>query len=304
MKFKLKPLLSLLSLILTVLLFSNDAHASNTITAATGAGAILSRMEQEAFDNFDGDMLTFDPETVMGYDDEDGYDVDDSYDLADGYSKPKAARRQKAMSALSQVDIVLDNTAISATTTIELFNYLRSNTTIRNTSYNASTFEPYVYDKTFLRATPASGQLLSDAQLIYWRSDGSLVYNTTTGAAAVAGAVACIISCTQVPYRVIHEATRNNALYISKFRLSVKTAPQIDQSFNYFKNSFIGGVTINNIAPRSEFKPNQFQSLIVDVPMNIVIDAERGLSYTLVSQEKVTITMFFKFKRGNEGAHS
>jgi hypothetical protein len=244
--------------------------------------------------------MNFDPETVMGYDDEDGYDVtDDGYDLADSYKGARKPMKRRSLSALSQIDIVIDNSAIGAVTTVELFNYLRSNTTIRNTTYNGTTFEPYVFDKTFLRASPASGNALSDAQMIYWRSDGSLVYNTTAGSGATMGTNACIISCTQVPYRVIHEATRNNLLYIEKFRLSVLHGTQIDQSFTYFKNTFLGGVTSNNIAPRSEFKPNQYQTLIVDVPMKIGIDAERGLSYSLIAQEKVTITMFFRFERGN-----
>lgn len=289
---RLKNVLGLLAMICSIFL------ATHTNGASLMAGGAFARMEEASFDSFDPEIMNFDPETVMGYDDEDGYDVDeDGYDLADSY-KGKRQMKKRSLSALSQIDIVIDNSAISAVTTVELFNYLRSNTMIRNTTYNATTFEPTTFDKSINRAA-ANSSVLSDAQMIYWRSDGSLVYNTTTGVGTAMGTAACIISCTQVPYRVIHEATRNNLLYIEKFRLSVKTSAQIDQSFTYFKNTFLGGVTSNNIAPRSEFKPNQFQTLIVDVPMKIGIDAERGLSYSLVSQEKVTITMFFRFERGN-----
>ena len=136
--------------------------------------------------------------------------------------------------------------------------------------------------------------------MIYWDKLGNLIYNTTTGAAAAMGTAFCKISCPQVPFRVLHEATRNNLLYIEKARLSVKSAAQIDQPFNLFKNTFMGGTKSNQIAPRSEFKPNQFQSLIVDVPFKTSIDAETGMSYTLISQEKVTISLFFRFIRGNE----
>lgn len=289
-------ILSIFGLILTLAAFLHSHEAGATVSTAMAIPTAVRSMENYAFDTYDPDFYdpeTYDPNSEM-YDDEgEGYDLSDSY---------APSRRKMANAKLAQLDIVIDNTAISATTTVELFNYLRSNTTIRNTTYNATTFEPYVFDKTFLRATPASGQLLSDAQLIYWRSDGSLVYNTTAGTGSTAGAVACIISCPQVPFRVLHEATRNNLLYIEKARLSVKTSAQIDQPINVFKNSFLGGTKTNQIAPRAEFRPNQFQSLIVDVPMKLSVDAETGFSYTLISQEKVTMTLFFKFLRGNESS--
>lgn len=265
----------------------------------------VSRMERFAFDNFDTfDPEMFDPEM---YDPSNAseasfYDDEDGYDLPDGYSnKPRMVKRNRIKSApLAQLDIVIDNSAISASTTVELFNVLRSNTLIQNTTYNSTLFAPNTFDNLFLRATPASGQALSDAQLIYWDKLGNLVYNTTVGTAAAMGTALCKISCPQVPFRVLHEATRQNLLWIEKIRFSVKTAAQIDQPLNIFKNTFLGGTKSNQIAPRSEFKPNQFQSLIVDVPVKSAIDAETGMSYTLLSQEKVTLSCFFRFVRGNE----
>lgn len=268
----------------------------------------VKRMENHAFDNFD----TFDPDmfdpTLDSYDPSGAtetsyYDEDmEGYDLADNYSSNRrvASKRQIKSQPLAQLDIVIDNSAISASTTIELFNVLRSNTLIQNTTYNTTSYAPNTFDNMFLRNTPATGQALSDAQLIYWDKLGNLIYNTTTGAAAAMGTAFCKISCPQVPFRVLHEATRNNLLYIEKARFSVKTAPQIDQPVNIFKNTFLGGTKSNQIAPRSEFKPNQYQQLIVDVPFKTSIDAETGMSYTLVSQEKVTISLFFRFIRGNE----
>lgn len=266
----------------------------------------VSRMERFAFDNFDTfDPEMFDPEMydASGATDANFYDDEDGYDLPDGYGQPRrrASRKQIMNSPLAQLDIVIDNSAISAATTVELFNVLRSNTLIQNTTYNTTLFKPQTFDNTTLRSTPASGQLLEDAQMIYWDKLGNLVYNTTTGASnTTMGAAICKISCPQVPFRVLHEATRNNLLWIEKIRFSVKTAAQIDQPLNIFKNTFLGGTKSNQIAPRSEFKPNQFQSLIVDVPVKTAIDAETGISYTLVSQEKVTLSCFFRFIRGNE----
>jgi hypothetical protein len=266
----------------------------------------VSRMERFAFDNFDTfDPEMFDPEMYdpSSATDSSYYDDEDGYDLPDGYNnnKPRMVKRNRIKSApLAQLDIVIDNSAISASTTVELFNVLRSNTLIQNTTYNSTLFAPNTFDNLFLRATPASGQALSDAQLIYWDKLGNLVYNTTVGSAAAFGTALCKISCPQVPFRVLHEATRSNLLWIEKIRFSVKTAAQIDQPLNIFKNTFLGGTKSNQIAPRSEFKPNQFQSLIVDVPVKSAIDAETGMSYTLLSQEKVTLSCFFRFIRGNE----
>lgn len=267
------------------------------------------RMENHAFDNFD----TFDPDmfdpTLDSYDpsasmDSSSYDEDmEGYDLPNNYSSNTrmTSKRQIKSQPLAQLDIVIDNSAINGTTTIELFNVLRSNTLIQNTTYNTTSFAPNTFDNLFLRTgTPAASNALSDAQLIYWDKLGNLIYNTTAGSGATFGTTFCKISCPQVPFRVLHEATRNNLMYIEKARLSVKTAAQIDQPFNIFKNTFLGGTKSNQIAPRSEFKPNQYQSLIVDVPFKTAIDAETGLSYTLISQEKVTISIFFRFIRGNE----
>jgi len=270
----------------------------------------VKRMENHAFDNFD----TFDPDmfdpTLDSYDpsgatDSSFYDEDsEGYDLANGYNgQPMRSNSKRSIrnQPLAQLDIVIDNGAISAATTVELFNVLRSNTLIQNTTYNGTLYAPQTFDNTKLRTTPASGQYLQDSQLIYWDKLGNLIYNTTTGSTdTTLGTAFCKISCPQVPFRVLHEATRNNLMYIEKVRLSVKSAAQIDQPFNIFKNTFLGGTKSNQIAPRSEFKPNQYQQYIVDVPFKTAIDAETGLSYTLISQEKVTISIFFRFVRGNE----
>lgn len=265
----------------------------------------VSRMERFAFDNFDTfDPEMFDPEMYdpSSASDSDMYDDEDGYDLPNGYTNPRRASKSRIKQApLAQLDIVIDNSAISAVTTVELFNVLRSNTLIQNTTYNTTLFAPQTFDNTKLRSTPASGQFLQDSQLIYWDKTGNLIYNTTTGASDTAlGLAVCKISCPQVPFRVLHEATRQNLLWIEKIRFSVKTAAQIDQPLNIFKNTFLGGTKSNQIAPRSEFKPNQFQSLIVDVPVKTAIDAETGMSYSLISQEKVTLSCFFRFLRGNE----
>jgi hypothetical protein len=279
-------------------------------------------MENHAFDNYN----TFDPDvfdptldtydatsaesSLSMYDDE-----EDGYDLPSNYSRSPKKTKMKQQ-PLAQLDIVIDNsTQTSTDVTIELFNYLRSNTLIRNTNYNGTTYEPQTLDKTtgyiastaltgFSGTSPAiSGPSANYAvpntfaYRIYWDSDGNLIYSANQGISLYTK-----ISCPQVPFRVLHEATRNNLLYIEKFRLSTKSTAQIDQPFNVFKNTFLGGTKSNQIAPRSEFKPNQYQTNIVDVPMKIGIDAETGLSYKVKAQELMTISMFFRFMRGNEFA--
>lgn len=270
----------------------------------------VSKMERFAFDSFDtfdpemydpsgaAESAYFDPEM---YDDEDGYDLPDSYGQLMRKQTTKSRIRQQP---LAQIDIVLDNSAMTSgsVTTIELFNYLRSNTIINNSSYSstAGVFRASTFDNLQLRTTPAALQILSDDLLIYWNKDGDLVYSKTQGTGANVGTTICKISCPQVPFRVLHESTRNNLLWIEKIRMSVTTDAQIDNPINIFKNTFLGGTKSNQIAPRSEFKPNQFQSKIVDVNIKTAIDAETGMSYKLNSQEKVTMSLFFRFIRGNE----
>jgi len=268
----------------------------------------VGQMERHAFDNFDSfDPEMYDPEMYDASSavDPNFYDEEnDNYTLADGYTqmnKMAMKKRKFANSPLAQLDIVITNNQTAAIT-VELFNFLRSNTMIRNLNYNTTVYEPQTLDKSVNRAA-ANSSIISDAQMIYWRSDGSLVYNAASSATLTTLATnTTVISCPQVPFRVLHEATRNNALYIEKFRLSVGSSytSQFDNPITYFKNTFLGGTKSNQLAPRSEFKPNQFQSNIIDLPAKITIDAETGLSIPIVSQATLTMTTFFKFVRGNE----
>ena len=269
-------------------------------------------MERHAFDNFDSfdsfDPEMFDPEMYdpSNATDSNFYDEEEGYDLSDGYAKTTnkmLKKRRMQNSPLAQVDIIITSNTGATATTVELFNYLRSNTMITNAVYNATTFQPQTLDKTVGR-TAANSSILHDNQMIYWKSDGSLVYSGTSAATGTTlGTNTVIISCPQVPFRVLHESTRNNALYIEKFRMSVGSTTQtgqFDNPITYFKNTFLGGTKSNQIAPRSEFKPNQFQSTIIDVPAKITIDAETGLSLLVNAQATLTMTTFFRFVRGNE----
>lgn len=299
--FKALPLVAFAAFVLSF--FVHDAHgASVAMFGAAGMSRGVRQMENHAFNTFDPSE-SYDPDEAM-YDPENSYDEDsDNYDLPDNYTASRRGvfTRKRASSPTAQLDIVIDNSAINATTTVELFNYLRSNTMIRNATYNTTTFEPPVFDKLVNRAA-ANASIMSDAQMIYWKSDGSLIYSTTTGVGTALGTAICSISCPQVPYRTLFEASRNNLLFLTKIRMSVKTSAQIDQPINLFKNSFLGGTQSNQIAPRAGFSPTQQQSLIVDIPMNVNIDAETGMSYTLVAQEKVTLSCFFQYTRGNASA--
>lgn len=275
-------------------------------------------MEAHAFDNFDPE--TYDP-TLDSYDpssatDSSYYDDEDGYDLPNGYSQRSPSRRKLVNSPLAQLDITIDNTTnTSLDVTIELFNYLRSNTMIANANYNTSIYQPQTYNKMnglipasaltgFSGTTPsilgptASYKVASALdQMIYWDDTGSLIYAVNQGLTAYTK-----ISCPQVPFRTLHEATRNNLLYIEKVRLAVKSDAQIDQAITIFKNTFLGGTKSNQIAPRSEFKPNQYQQKIVDVPFKTAIDAETGMYFKVKAQELMTMSLFFRFARGNEYA--
>jgi hypothetical protein len=76
-------------------------------------------------------------------------------------------------------------------------------------------------------------------------------------------------------------------------RLTVPTSAngllQINQDFSHVTNTFLGAQKVNPISPRAFFNPNQFQTNIVDIKAAYAIDAEKGLSYSVVNNTSQTV---------------
>lgn len=282
----------------------------------------LRDLDEAAFDSFQGDG--YDPD---GYDDNydpDGYDDDfdpENYDEF-GKRKGKGAKRgggqrnktavglkrspmgkfggavNKAPIATFDVNIV---STFATAINIELFFAQYSISKIQNLTTNPA-YEPLqaarLYSGTgtpaetfighssrFLAAGDASGSTYN--KVIYWADNGDLVYKDFT--TATAGT--CTISCTQVPYRALFDYSFRGAFTIQSMRMKFSAAGQIDNSMTTVEKSFLGLQKQNSIPISTYISPDQFQSLIVDMPVPIRIDADKGIQYTINAGNTVNLNM-------------
>ena len=112
--------------------------------------------------------------------------------------------------------------------------------------------------------------------------DGNLVL---TGAAA---AVALTVKCNQLSYGSLLEASSKGIPFkIIAVRMTVQTDAQIDNEIVHFTKSFLGSSSRNSVNPRTSFRPDQFQGKIVDVPLGINIDGQKGIEYKINANETV-----------------
>lgn len=128
-----------------------------------------------------------------------------------------------------------------------------------------------------------SNQGLAAARVgtVNFNANGDLIL---TGAAA---ATALTVSCPQLSYSSLLEASSRFPFTIKAVRLTVQTPAQIDNEIVYFKKSFLGSSEQNTVSPRTSFRPDQFQSTIIDIPMDFQIDGQRGLEYKVNAGETV-----------------
>lgn len=157
--------------------------------------------------------------------------------------------------------------------TVELFNQLRSFAKILNANYVVANFA----------YTPfATSEGATVGQNVIWMQNGDL---RITSAADASGHI--VLSCSTFPYRGLLESSNVNPFRITRIRMTTTTDAQIDNNIVHFSNSFVGGNTTNSINPRTYFNPSQFQGKIVDIPLNLVIDQQKGLQYIINAGETV-----------------
>lgn len=234
---------------------------------------LAKKMEKFNFDNFDGD--DFDPDTF----DPDFFD-EDSFDSEEDEYQGK--RKKFSLRGIAQVDITIDNSQQASAQQVELFNYLRSFAFIRNTTLDATKI-PFTLDGISAVATNAN----FPNQTIFFNQSGDLILR---GASSTSF---CKVSCGQLPYRSLFEASSRSSFLLSKMRLSVSNNAQIDQSIVHFKNTMFGGIQENSISPRSFFSPTQQQSLIIDIPnLKLILDQERGLRVNVLANQSLNISLF------------
>jgi hypothetical protein len=143
---------------------------------------------------------------------------------------------------------------------------------------------------------PATGQLngyLRDTAnplggyfpAVGFNAAGELVFNDDTGFTTV-------VSCSTVAYRALLKATMGGSFRIDNMRMTFSSAAQINNAITWRDRTVLGGTKENNINPDQYFRPDQFQSLRVDVPVGLSIDRQKGLFFPILGNNTVNITMF------------
>lgn len=214
----------------------------------------------------------------MGYNDQyddkalENFDMDGSGGFDDEAASNFGGKKRSLRPA--SFDLTFTNVTNEAIT-IELFNYLKSFTHTRRLDIITSA--------TVLNHPLNSfeGLALNRAGCVGFNEAGDL---QLTGAAA---AVAVTVKCGQFPYKGVFESSALRSFRIKAVRMTTTTDGQIDNPITHFVQTFLGAKAENQISPRTSFKPDQFQSKIIDIPMDFLIDRERGLTYTINANETV-----------------
>ncbi len=196
----------------------------------------------------------------------------DSFDAmadASNFNGPKSVTVVR-----SSFDISVNNASGEALT-VELFNPNRSFAKERNLQYITSA--------TVLMKPidTVQGQQAAGVGIIGFNQDGNLI---ATG--AVAYTPVLTVSCGQYPYRGVLESCAIQPFRIYGIRMTVTTDAQIDNDITHFNSTFLGAKQQNPVSPRTYFRPDQFQTKIVDIQCDFRIDRERGL-YTIVNAGEV-----------------
>ncbi len=187
----------------------------------------------------------------------------------------------------------------SVTQGVELFNSLYSISKIANNSLYPS-YQPLLSLPSSgypVEPDPAGTALIllgylrninpsgGNSRSIGFSEDGSLVFVNAAGDPTT-------ITCNEVPYRAMLDMLMGGSFRIDKMRMTFKTVNQIAESITWRDKTFLGGEKQQTINPNNYFRPDQFQSLRVDVPVPIAIDRQKGLFFRVLGEETISITFF------------
>lgn len=225
-------------------------------------------LESEAFQNFN-DAADFDPE----------YDNYDPEYFAEPSAMPKRVVK-------ANFDLVFNN-ATAQDLTIEIFNALNSFTRKYRSDLVVGTYS-------MIPHLTKEGLAALNLGVVGFNRDGDLICTSTNNALPDFK-----LQYKQFSYAALMESTRTVPFRVTGIRMTTTTDAQIDNEIVHFSRSFLGGKSENTISPRIYFKPEQFQSKIIDIPMDNVIDGEKGFLYKLNAGEvvkwNVAIESYSKF---------
>lgn len=232
----------------------------------------IRQMQKAAFNGFDPDQ--YDPSIGNKYNNADSGNA--------GSSVQEALPGQKM-----QVNLSLSNPT-AQNLTFELFQWLDSMTKRLKAEYVVSTYRyiPMIsYEGIKLTAQNTT------LGVVGWDQNGNcVIYGSTTAADPVA-----TIGCGEIAYRSFFEASSITPFKVAYIRYTCNTQNQIDQQIAWFSKSYSGGTNENKISPRAYFRPNQYQSLTIDITVEFNINLESGLRHIVLAGESVRMSLFIQF---------
>ncbi len=261
----------------------------------------FAELNRAAFQNYDGDsfdpdMDTYDPDTYSPHKPQMGMVRTPQ---AGTQVRTSPARRHEAQKTPdAQFDITITNNQ-GAPLNIELFNAQNTIAEFANNTSNNGLHPALSARGITVRNSAGTGTESLIAYAVgfdngagtgslvtaYWDENGSLIYTDVAGNT-------CVISCKQIPYRSLVKYSERGSFRINKMRMKFADSGQINQDIQWREKTFLGSTKSNTISVSSFFRPDQFQSLLIDIPTPIRIDAEKGLFYQMNSETNVLINMF------------
>lgn len=185
-----------------------------------------------------------------------------------------AATANQLMLTLSVVN------ATAETLTAEFFNYMDSCVRRKKAEYLVGVHE-YIPALSF----EGIASLIADGgSVVGFDQDGNLEVQGANAAAA-----RLTISCSNVSYSGLFNASAVIPFRVEYIRMTVTTDAQIDNDITYMSKSFSGGQKELAISVRGYFRPNQQQTKTIDVNASFDIGIDKGFKLQVLAGETIRL---------------
>lgn len=201
---------------------------------------------------------------------------------------PAAAGSQVVVAAQGQkmqVNVTINNRA-AIDLQMELWNWLTSVTRVQNPVYNQGVYH-------FIPLLTFEGLLAIKAGTggeVGFNAVGNLEMH---GDDTIPSPIPTI-GCQEVAYSAFFEASSIAPFQVSSLRITYSSSAQIANNIQWFQKTFSGLTTSNPVNPQSYFSPQQFQDLILDIPIQFTIGLDSGLNLKVITGNTLTIALFIE----------
>lgn len=107
------------------------------------------------------------------------------------------------------------------------------------------------------------------------------------------------VKCSQVPYKRLLADCKDLVLAIRMMKIQFASENQKKNALELTRVKSFGGSESNTLEPSEFFKPENQQSLVIDIPRDFYIDKATGIFFDLEPLEDMQITFFCKMFRNN-----